>query len=597
MPKAQTLAKYTFERGYWPNQPAVGEPNGTFLAGEKIWPVPGGKLEAGKDVTRLSATPVAAVVQEIDTLRGYLPSGNLVRYPGGAIFGISDDASAAVFLDEAAAFNLSSTAGELTVAIPDGLGGYDAIPAGLPTPTLTTVTAVSGGTKEMVGDYSVRIARGRLSDGAYSGWSEAVSVTLTAGQRVEITFPAADTASMQDIWIVAGSRKNTAKDGPWYEVPDAVEVTETDVAASGRTLEFQWRDKELLVLIQPDIQAAPLGRYLFMMDGILHLVAQGGSASQPDSRIWPMLRQNPTMTRRAARTITENGHTIVGVKGGEDIAFLLCKQSLQVATPTGLPDRPTTCRQRWEFGFHDQHAGIVIEGQFYGWSGNGLARTAGVVSRGMSDAGAMAAASPSREFTRPVDSLLRTFSAENIVLGFDPVRVALVVFHRNVVPGTTTAIPFMHRDGVWGSPWTIQGQVYSAATVSGQLVVSLYISNDYFGYSWDTNSTLGTAAYLTGVWCDAGTERFDKQINGVDVTGSAAQAGLHIAERGIAKPPVAGAPIGARIWDLSGVDAVQMTKRLNISNVAQLAPYVRFDAAGQTLDEFVVNGFPVMLER
>lgn len=598
MPSTEVLGKFTVEGGYFPSQPAIGLPNGTFVAGEKIWPVPGGRAESGKDVTQLSATNVAAVVQEIDDMRGYLPSGNLVRYPGGAIFGISDDVSAPVYLDETAAFSLSATANELTVALPNGVGGYDAIPAGLPTPVLTTVTAVAGGTKDMLGVYSVRVARRRSKDEAYSGWSNAVlTAALTAGQRIEVTFPAANVPSMQDQWMVAATRKGTGPDGPWYELPDGVEITEVAVAASGRTLEFEWRDKEIIVLITTDVQAAPLGRFLFLMDGILHLVARGGAAGQPDSRIWPLLRNNPTMTRRISRTITENGHAIVGVKGAEDVAFLMCQQSLQIATPTGLADRPTTCRQRWDFGFVDQHAGVVVEGQFYGWSGRRLARTQAAISKGMSDKSEQMAAAPSSEFTRPVESLLRTFDPANIVLGFDPNRVAVVVFHRNLVAGTTTALPFMHRDGIWAAPWTIQGLVYSADTINERLIISLRISSNYRGHSWDTNSTLVTLPYISFPWCDAGTERFDKQIDYADVTGSASQAGIHIAERGTAKPPVNGAPVGPRIWNLTGTDAVQNTKSLNISNAALFAPYVAFSLPNQFLDEYTVSGKVIPLTR
>ena len=596
MPSTQVLGKFTVEGGYFPSQPAIGLPNGTFVAGEKIWPVPGGRAESGKDVTQLSATNVAAVVQEIDDMRGYLPSGNLVRYPGGAIFGISDDVSAPVYLDETAAFSLSATANELTVALPNGVGGYDAIEAGIPTPVLTTVTGVAGGTKEMLGSFGVRIARGRLKDGAYSGWSESITVTLTAGQRIAITFPAADVASMQDIWAIAGTHQNLQKGG-WFELPDAQEITEADVAAAGRVLNFEWRDGEIKVLITLDQQEAPLGRFLFLMDGILHLVARGGAAGQPDSRIWPLLRNNPTMTRRISRTITENGHAIVGVKGAEDVAFLLCQQSLQIATPTGLPDRPTTCRQRWDFGFVDQHAGVVVEGQFYGWSGRRLARTQAVISKGMSDKAEQMAAAPSSEFTRPVESLLRTFDPANIVLGFDPNRVAVVVFHRNLVAGTTTALPFMHRDGIWAAPWTIQGLVYSADTINERLIISLRISSNYRGHSWDTNSTLVTLPYISFPWCDAGAERFDKQIDYADVTGSASQAGIHIAERGTAKPPVNGAPVGPRIWNLTGTDAVQSTKSLNISNAALFAPYAAFSLPNQFLDEYTVSGKVIPLTR
>lgn len=593
MPKSSILGKYTFEGGYHPNQPAIGRPNGTFVAGEKVWVVPGGRTEAGKDITQISATNVQAVVQEIDTQRGYLPAGNLVRYPGGALFGISEIANAPVFLDEVAAFNLSANAGELTVARESG-GTWTAIPAGLPTPTLSTVAATSGGTKEMAGDYSVRIARKRSWDEAYSGWSEAITVTIAAGEQVRVTFPAADSASEQDQWVIAASKKAQNVTGPWYEVFDATEIEESALPG-GRTYDIEWHDSDLKVLIATDVQAAPPGRFLFFLDNILHLVASGGSATQPDSRIWPMLPNNPTMTRRSARTITANGHTIVGVLGGQDVALLMCKQSLQIATPTGRTSgSPTTCRQRWDFGFYDQHAGVVVEGYFYGWSGKRLARVSIAELRETSSRENATAAT---EFTRPVESLLRTFSAENIVVGVDPVRNAVIVFHRNIVAGTTTAVPFMHRDGVWSSPWTIQGLVYSAADVGGQLVITVLSGGNYRGHTWNTNSTLGTMPYLSAVWCDAEAERYDKQITHVDITANAAQAGLHIAERGTAKPPVSGAPTGARIWNLSGTDAVQSTRRLNITNVALFAPYVSFSAAGQFLDEFTVSGDVVRLER
>lgn len=582
MPKLRKLATFTFERGYFPNQPIVGEPNGTLYAGEGVWVRGHGKTESWKGVERIGSAIVQNVVQNVDDVRAYLSSGSIIRYPGGALFCISPESSAEVLLNEVSAFNLSSTAGELTVALPDGLGGYDAIPAGLPTPTLTTVTAVAGGTKDMEGVYSVRIARRRSQDSAYSGWSNAVTVTVAAGERIEVTFPAADGASEQDQWMVAATRKGLGTTGPWYEVPDASELTETDVAAAGRTLEVEWRDLELQTLIQTDVAAASVGRFLFLLDNVLHVVTSAGG-NTPDSRIEPMLPLNPTRRLRRAATSTQNGHTIVGVIGGQGIAFLMCKQSLQVATPTGQETRPTTTRQVWDFGFYNEHAGVVIDGTFYGWTAKGLARTAGDQE-------------PERTFTQPVDSLLRTFDRENIVLGNDPVNVALVVFHAND-DDTTTAVPFMHREGVWSSPMTIPGLVKSAAVVDGQLVIVVYEDSEYHAYYWDQGDNIPLGWYAVSPFCDAGNEVLDKQLMAANVTASANHAGLHIVKRGEAKPSLSVAPTGARMWSLDSGDTVHPTKHLNISNVALFAAYVSGDDSAQTVDEFVVSGIPVEVIR
>lgn len=182
-------------------------------------------------------------VQELDTARCNLVRGSVVKFGNGNLLAVGDG----VVRVNGAALSASLTATKrITLAIYDPAAStYTNYPLGMAVPTLMTVTAVGGGTKNMqAGTYSVRIAASRTSTGGYNNPSEKVEVTLTAGQQMQITFPAMDTASGQDAWDVYVTLYSTGGgiQGPWYYYGT---ITTAQVAAGGGTYTIEYNDAEV----------------------------------------------------------------------------------------------------------------------------------------------------------------------------------------------------------------------------------------------------------------------------------------------------------------------------------------------------------------
>lgn len=189
------------------------------------------------------------IVTEVDNLRGNLVRGSIIRFPNGNFLTVGD--GTVRFNGDVLTSSVSATK-RLTLAQFDPAtsisvqSGYTPYTLGMAVPTLTTVTAsATPGTKNMqAGVYSVRIAPSRTTTGGYNNPSEKVEVTLTAGQQIQITFPAMDTASGQDSWDVYVTLYSTGGgiQGPWYYYGT---ITTAQVSSAGGNYTIEYNDAEV----------------------------------------------------------------------------------------------------------------------------------------------------------------------------------------------------------------------------------------------------------------------------------------------------------------------------------------------------------------
>lgn len=188
------------------------------------------------------------IITEVDNVRGNLIRGSIIRFPNGNFLTVGDGVvrfngntlSSSVSATKRITLGLLNPATSTNVA-----NGYTSFPLGMAVPTLTTITAVGGGTKNMqAGTYSVRITPSRTTTGGYNNPSEKVEVTLTAGQQIQITFPAMDTASGQDSWDVYVTLYSTGGgiQGPWYFYGT---ITTAQVSSAGGTYTIEYNDAEV----------------------------------------------------------------------------------------------------------------------------------------------------------------------------------------------------------------------------------------------------------------------------------------------------------------------------------------------------------------
>jgi len=184
------------------------------------------------------------IVTEVDNMRGNLIRGSIIRFPNGNLLTVGQGE---VRLNGSTLTASLTASKRLTLAIFDPVSmQYSVFPLGMAVPTLTTVAAVAGGTKNMqAGTYSIRIAASRTTTGGYNNPSEKVEVILATGDMIRITFPVMDTVSGQDSWDVYAtqySQANAGIQGPWYFYGT---ITTAQVSSAGGTYDIEYNDAEI----------------------------------------------------------------------------------------------------------------------------------------------------------------------------------------------------------------------------------------------------------------------------------------------------------------------------------------------------------------
>lgn len=185
------------------------------------------------------------IITEVDNFRGNLIRGSVIEFPNGGLLAVG---AGVVRLNGATLTSSLTATKRLTLAVYNpATMTYTNYPLGMAVPTLTTLTPVAGGVKNMQsGTYSVRIAAARTVTGGYNNPSEKVEVVLVAAgnNQIQITFPAMDTASGQDAWDVYVTLYSTGGgiQGPWYFYG---QITTAQVSSAGGTYTIEYNDAEV----------------------------------------------------------------------------------------------------------------------------------------------------------------------------------------------------------------------------------------------------------------------------------------------------------------------------------------------------------------
>ena len=199
-------------------------------------------------VAAVSAGATAYRVQtvvEVDNARGNLIRGSIIRFPNGNLLVVGDGV---VRLNGNTLTSSLTASKRIQLAVFNPANQqYSNFPLGMAVVTTPIVLATTGGgTKNMqVGTYSVRITPARTTTGGYNNPSPKTEVAITVvNDRIQITFPAMDTASGQDAWDVYVSLFTTGGgiEGPWYFYKT---VTTADVSSAGGNYVIEYNDAEV----------------------------------------------------------------------------------------------------------------------------------------------------------------------------------------------------------------------------------------------------------------------------------------------------------------------------------------------------------------
>lgn len=581
--KGQLIGKIGFGAGLVLDQVIVGPgqvPQSAQMS-KNVWFNNTGRVELWRG-SALRSGNVGARIIAVNTERGSIKgasiNSSISKYQYLSYLFLSDQISADVFLDETARFTTASTANKLRVAVPNGSGGYNQYDAGLTVPTAPTLTAVAGGTKGLQGDVYIRVRKKRIGTGAVGNPSESVKATLAANQRPQITFAAADTSEGQDSWVV-----EVVSGGSWYvyHFDGAYEITEADVAAAGRNVAIDWTYNELGRVLTTDFDPPPLATCLIVLADIAILCGTGGSnGGAPGPVIAFSKSGNPEAFSPFYRAMTSGGEDVIWAYYAEGRIYILCANGLQVLNFTGQTAQSFQARAIWSGGFANAHNGVIINNQFYGFSGNGPVR-----SRTQDDA--------DQSFAEQVLSYMEDWNRDYVVLGGDPKKAVVVYFHWVPSKGYTEALAF-HLAGRerWSGIFYLPYRVTSAATVNGRLELSVLNGSNYNVLKWNEGSG-AVDGYVVSIWDDAGNNG-DKTISGWEVTGKAQLARIFLPTKtttGDIYPDVTD-PANAEILTqtLSGSLATNPFQPANFPFQKAYAMRVDFNAAGQRADVIHVYG-------
>jgi hypothetical protein len=470
---------------------------------------------------RISPTPVASLsaqairraptLHHVDNRRAGLFAGGVIKYRDEALFsaGLGEVKFNGASLS--AVFNSGTTP---QVAYPNPDGTYDSRPVGFTKPSTPTVTAISGGTKNMPPvTYSIKITKKRLGFPGYGLASEAIEQVLTAGQRFQVTLPAFDTTEGQTSWLIWATKSQpsgSGQRGPWFLLGEFTTVTPS-------TVNVEWRDAELTEQLNDNNFPPPKALFVASMDDALIFGScfgkpdNSGNATTPGPGFAVAKSSNPEGFPTVASAFTTPAENVRGMMTSNARLFALSANHLHIGTLTGSTTSPLVMRPFWHTGFFHQYNGCVVKDTFYGFTGDVLSRT-------------LADNDADSSISDRVKSELETYVPQRVFVGHDAKNGWVTVFHSNhrQTGGfwVTRAISLNYKTGKWNTPTELSQAgadftVVGRATVGGELYIT---TQDGKAWRWDAGSGTVTG-FLAPIFQDGGSALWLKTLRRVQVTG------------------------------------------------------------------------------
>lgn len=532
--------------------------------------------------------------------------GNVVKLDNGTLLGVG----AGVFTLNGAAISSSWTlTSSPQIALLSG-STYSEYTLGMTTPTAPTLASVAGGTVGMqAANYSIVIARSRVATGGYNNPSPRADVTLAAGNKIRITFPATDTTDGQDAWNVYGTLYASSLgadlnylNGPWYF------VQQIPVASlSAGTYDVEWLDAQIENndLITFNNNAPPKAEFVALFNGVpVWISCEGAGGVNPGPLLVPAKPNNVEAAPLDLSYPTSPPETILGAVTAQGRMFLLTSNHLEVALGTPSDSVPIIVQPFWSAGFRNPYQVVFVNGLLYGFPTLGPARSVGTGDE----------ASEEYSWAAPVSEFTDTWVPCHVLVGYDPATGAIVYIH---------SAEQLNASGFWTSRilmWGLDAQSWvgditlSSTTgdqvVSGVATVGNYLYLTVGGRQSDDSVVTGTfqfnggsgssvSGYLAPQYSDYGVSLRDHVVKAVKVTGELASADIKVYGAGATQTvDVAALEAGTSalatqsITTSTSAVAVSARYQLNCPNLELSTVRVAFTYPGSgtnRIDELVVE--------
>lgn len=296
-----------------------------------------------------------------------------------------------------------------------------------------TGSVIVGGVKGMqAGSYSLVITPARKQTGGYNNPSERADVTLAAGDMIEITFPAMDTANGQNAWKVwvttfadsLGADLNYLN-GPWHYF---IELTDTDVATSGGKAVIEYLDAEVETneIVSFNNDPPTDAEFVAMLNNApvwISCQGQGNTTTptqtSPGPYIVPAKPNNIEAAPLELAFSTSPPETILGVMSMEGRLYLSTVNYLQIAQSTPNELIPILIRPFWYDGFTGPDQLVGVNGHLYGYPVAGPSRSVGEGD----------VIEAERGWAGDVSEITDTWNPGHVLVGYDPFRDMVVFIH------------------------------------------------------------------------------------------------------------------------------------------------------------------------
>jgi len=467
------------------------------------------------------------VIFAVDNQRGTCLRGNVVRLDKGTLFSVGDGTFR---LDGTALTNTLALTRAPKVSILSG-STYSHYPLGMDTPGAPTVAGVAGGTKGMIAaSYAIRVTAERLATLGFNNPSAPVTFSITAGQRVQITFAAVDSTHGQDAHGVWGTRYVDSQDttgqnlinGPWFRVG---QVAESALDGSRRA-NFEWLDGEIETqgaglagsLLTFDNDAPPNAEFVALFNGVpVWISCNGPGDTSPGPFIRPAKPSNVEAAPAGLGYPTSPPETILGVVSSEARLYLLTTNHLQIAQPTASEFVPVRVSPFWKTGFKNPYQLVFINGTLYGATNSGPARSVGGGDKQEAE----------NTWASAIAEFYKSWVKGHILVAHDPLNDCVCYFHSAY--NLNSSGFWTTRVWCWGlsaQEWvadillssTTQDMIVSGVSTVGNNLDFLCggrLSNNTVSmgtYRFDTGSGSSVSYYIAAQFSDSGEELRTKKL-------------------------------------------------------------------------------------
>lgn len=486
---------------------------------------------------------------DLNKTRGTLLSGNALEFDQGTILFVGSG----VFRVNGSQLPINVgnwNAGPLAkIAIFDPTNNwYNVYALGMNPAGTISATNIAGGVKGMAaGKYSIRVVPAKSQAGWNNPIDSRADVTVTAGQKVQITFNAAmDTGAGQDAWRIyvtaldvaaaqsAGVTTTLYETGPWYYY-QTVTATQLGGTGSGTTWDIEWLSGEVdqgtILEFDNDtpldaefVTGAPAGYPVYVsVQGKGTTSKMGGTAPGPS--ILPTRPNNIESTPLTGLVPSSPPETIIGFSEAAGRLYLLTPNRLLIGVFTANAAFPITLRPFWKVGFKNANSLAFVNDYLYGFTTNGMTRSIATGDEG----------SESNDFAVEVTELTRTWNAGMVTVAYDQQNDSVCFFHsadhlNDAGFWTTTVLAYSLQLGEWHDGLFLLSSdtgdmiVSGVATVNGKLQFLAGGRQDIGGttvrtYTWDTPfDGVSVPWYLAWQLDNGGSENRDKTVRSALVT-------------------------------------------------------------------------------